>query len=143
MAKKIEYRVKTKSQMNEALDFSKKRNFAESNLKYAKPSTRKKFEDSRTKFYEAEYAAKDKKNPNGAAMLKRATAKMQALGALVYEESASRKVGRNTTMGTTIAKKAARGGSNAASFRPKSPSASSLPRSTAKKTTKTSRKMGK
>lgn len=127
------------------LDFSKKRNFAESNLKYAKPSTRKKFEESRTKFYEAEYAAKDKNNPNGAAMLKRATAKMQALGALVYEESAKRKVGRNTTMGTTIAKNAARGGSNAAKFRPKSPSASSLPTSAAKtkKTTKTSRTMGK
>ena len=85
----------------------------------------------------------DKNNPNGAAMLKRATAKMQALGALVYEESASRKVGRNTTMGTTIAKKAARGGSNAASFRPKSPSASSLPRSTAKKTTKRHREFRK
>jgi hypothetical protein len=76
-------------------------------------------------------------------MLKRATAKMEALGEITYNESQKRKVGRNTTLGTTIAKKAARGDSNAASFRPKSPSPSSLPRSAAgvKTTSKTVNKL--
>jgi hypothetical protein len=119
------------------------RNMSEANMKYAKPATRKKYEEQRTKFYEAQFAAKDKNNPNGAAMLKRATAKLAALGEIVYNESASRKVGRNTTLGTTISMNAARGGSNAAKFRPKSPSASSLPRSAAKKTTKTFRTKSK
>jgi len=120
------------------------RNMSEANMKYAKPATRKKYEEQRTKFYEARFFAKDNpNNPNAKKMLDRATAKLSALGEIVYNESASRKVGRNTTLGTTISMNAARGGSNAAKFRPKSPSASSLPRSAAKKTTKTSRTMGK
>lgn len=85
-----------------------KRNYAEHNLKYAKPATRRKFEESRTKFYEAQFYAKD--NPTSAAAkkaLERATAKMSALGEITYDESQKRKVGRNTTMGTTIARKAA------------------------------------
>lgn len=118
------------------------RNMTEANLKYAKPSTRKKYEEQRTKFYEARFYAKDNpNNPNAKKMLERATAKLTALGEITYNESQKRKVGANTTMGTTIAKKAARGGSNAASFRPKSPSASSLPSS--KTTTKKNVRKGK
>ncbi len=81
---------------------------SEANMKYALPATRKKYEDSVTKFYEARFYAKDNpKNPNAKTKLERATAKMEALGQIVYNQSAKRKVGANTTMGTTIARKAA------------------------------------
>ena len=125
-------------------NFSKKRNFAEHDLKYAKRLTRANFEDQRTAFYEAEsFARQNPNNPNAKAKLKRETEKLEALGAIVYDESQKRKIGRNTTMGTTIAKKTARGDSNAAKFRPKSPSPSSLPRSAAgvKTTSKTVNKL--
>lgn len=79
---------------------------SEANIKYAKPSTKKKYEEQRTKFYEAQFKAKD--NPTSAAAKKAlaaAKAKLAALGEITYNESQKRKVGANTTLGTTIARK--------------------------------------